>query len=282
MSVAILFFLIVLLAFVSSNAEGVKTLTYEEITSGEIEDGEYYVIAKAVRVESYLGNYVWAIKRKDGKYSYIDNTGWLIRNEEYDKMQQEVKSSVDNGDEFRLKTRVTLGKYFDILECDSVDRLIETGEMKPDGNYDNIMGIGLIAVSAIVLLIVIIKYIHDKKTGQYQAKLEQQKQDAEAARKKWEEEREARKKATTPIKTKILDGGTSATTTKAGGVGRAIAGGIVAGPIGAVVGAATAGHKTTSTNYTVFKIWYQDGHSEVEQVEHGTAKYKKYLELIED
>lgn len=96
------------------------------------------------------------------------------------------------------------------------------------------------------------------------------------------EQKQERIAAKTPIRTRILDGGTSATTTKAGGVGRAIAGGIVAGPIGAVVGAATAGHKTTSTNYTIFKVWYQDGHSEVEKVEHGTAKYKKYLELIED
>lgn len=103
-----------------------------------------------------------------------------------------------------------------------------------------------------------------------------------AAEARKNEEKEARRKATTPVKTKILDGGTSSTTTQASGVGRAIVGGIIAGPTGAIVGAATAGKKTTEHNYTVFKVWYEDGHTDVEKVEHGTKKYDQYIRLIED
>lgn len=80
------------------------------------------------------------------------------------------------------------------------------------------------------------------------------------------------------VKTKILDGGSDGT--KAGGVGRAIVGDIVAGPVGAVVGAATAGHK--NMGFTVFKVWYDDGHDDVEKIAHDDPKYMEYLKLLEE
>lgn len=86
------------------------------------------------------------------------------------------------------------------------------------------------------------------------------------------------------VKTKILDAGTDGT--KAGGVGRAIVGDMVShavgvkGPVGAIVGATTAGHK--NKGFTVFKVWYDDGHTEVEKVPQESPKYLDYLKLLEE
>lgn len=86
------------------------------------------------------------------------------------------------------------------------------------------------------------------------------------------------------VKTKILDSGSDGT--KAGGVGRAIVGDMIShavgvkGPVGAIVGATTAGHENKS--FTIFKVWYDDGHEEIEKVMHDDEKYMRYLDLLED
>ena len=87
-----------------------------------------------------------------------------------------------------------------------------------------------------------------------------------------------------PVRTKILDTGSDGT--KAGGVGRAIVGDMIShavgvkGPVGAIVGATTAGHENKS--FTIFKVWYDDGHEEIEKVMHNDEKYMRYLDLLED
>ena len=86
----------------------------------------------------------------------------------------------------------------------------------------------------------------------------------------------------TPIKTKILDHGAGKITGGGGGVGRAIVGGAIAGSAGAVVGANTRKQKFTQEQYTMFKVWYSNGQSEIEKVLHTSAKYKQYLELLEE
>lgn len=80
------------------------------------------------------------------------------------------------------------------------------------------------------------------------------------------------------VKTKILDSGSDGT--KAGGVGRAVVGDIIAGPVGAVVGATTAGHK--NQGFTVFKVWYDNGDIEVEKIAHSDSKYMEYLKLLDE
>ena len=85
-----------------------------------------------------------------------------------------------------------------------------------------------------------------------------------------------------PVKTKILDHTSGAMKGGGGGVGRAIIGGAIAGPAGAIVGAGTRKQKFTQNQYTMFKVWYSDGHTEVEKVSHNLPKYKKYLELLEE
>ena len=81
-----------------------------------------------------------------------------------------------------------------------------------------------------------------------------------------------------PVRTKILDSGSDGT--KAGGVGRAVVGDIIAGPVGAVVGAATAGH--SNKGFTVFRVWYDNGDVEVEKVAHNDDKYMEYLKMLDE
>ena len=81
-----------------------------------------------------------------------------------------------------------------------------------------------------------------------------------------------------PVRTKILDSGSDGT--KAGGVGRAVVGDIIAGPVGAIVGATTAGHK--NKGFTVFRVWYDNGDVEVEKIAHTDDKYMEYLRLLDE
>lgn len=98
------------------------------------------------------------------------------------------------------------------------------------------------------------------------------------------EQEERKEHISKVVKTKILDSGTDGT--KAGGVGRAIVGDMVShavgvkGPVGAIVGATTAGHK--NKGFTIFKVWYDDGRIEVEKVLHTEPKYMDYLKLLEE
>ena len=84
------------------------------------------------------------------------------------------------------------------------------------------------------------------------------------------------------VKTKILDHGAGDIVGGGGGVGRAILGGFLAGGAGAVVGATTRKQRFKQEQYTVFKVWYSDGRTEIESVEHTSSKYETYLKLIED
>ena len=87
-----------------------------------------------------------------------------------------------------------------------------------------------------------------------------------------------------PVRTKILDSGSDGT--KSGGVGRAIVGDMVShavgvkGPVGAIVGATTAGHK--NKGFTVFRVWYDNGDVEVEKTAHTDDKYMEYLRLLDE
>lgn len=94
--------------------------------------------------------------------------------------------------------------------------------------------------------------------------------------------KEASKAKSKAVKTAILDHTSGAMKGGGGGVGRAIIGGAIAGPAGAIVGAGTRKQKFTQNQYTMFKVWYGDGHTDIEKVSHNSPKYKKYLNLIQE
>ena len=83
----------------------------------------------------------------------------------------------------------------------------------------------------------------------------------------------------TPVKTKILtaqgDGAPGDISVSKG----AALGGLYAGWTGAIVGAAYARRHSPKTT---FKVWYADGHTEIETVTNGSIGWKEYMELLKD
>lgn len=86
----------------------------------------------------------------------------------------------------------------------------------------------------------------------------------------------------TPIKTKILDHGGGAVSIKSGGLGRAAIGGALFGGAGAIVGAGTGKRGIDRNDYTVFKVWFNDGSDEIQKIPHNSELYERYLALLED
>ena len=84
------------------------------------------------------------------------------------------------------------------------------------------------------------------------------------------------------IKTKILDHGGGVVAIKKGGLGRAAVGGALFGDVGAIVGAGTGKRRIDRNDYTVFKVWFNDGSEEIQRVLHDSNLYAKYLSLLED
>lgn len=70
-------------------------------------------------------------------------------------------------------------------------------------------------------------------------------------------------------------------TKTSGGLGRAVVGGAIAGPIGAVVGASTGKRKTEVTGQKVtFSVRYESGRTGVETVEVNSKRFKQLSALL--
>lgn len=78
------------------------------------------------------------------------------------------------------------------------------------------------------------------------------------------------------VKTKIVDNFGKVSTASA--VSRGVAGGIVAGPIGAMIGSSTAKEKRTTT----FLIFYKDGKKVTRTVPNNSFEYQKYIKYLEN
>lgn len=88
--------------------------------------------------------------------------------------------------------------------------------------------------------------------------------------------REANIRRKTVVRAEIVTQGSK---TKGGhAMTRAVIGGAVAGEIGAAVGALSAKQKTKGM--TTFRLWYQDGHSEIKTVEDYSPEWKEYIKLL--
>ena len=89
------------------------------------------------------------------------------------------------------------------------------------------------------------------------------------------------------LKTKIIDTSHTATSTsraKTGSsIGRAVVGGMIAGPVGSIVGAGTAKRKTEvqERHTTTFMVFYKDGSRRHETVENGSKLYNFYMNKVE-
>ncbi|MDI9506610.1 MAG: hypothetical protein GX246_10085 [Clostridiales bacterium] len=102
---------------------------------------------------------------------------------------------------------------------------------------------------------------------------------------KHREERERKKLAQTVVKTRILDG-YSVTRGSGGGLletaGRAMIGEWLGGPVGAIIGGATARRTYREYRYTTFKVWYGDGKTKIKTVSNGSYDWEKFIEKLEE
>lgn len=89
------------------------------------------------------------------------------------------------------------------------------------------------------------------------------------------------------IKTKYIDSDHTVTqetkVSTGSAIGRAIVGDFVAGPIGAIIGSATAKEKVTihEKHTTTFMVYYSDGRRDYQTVENETELYKLYMEKLD-
>jgi uncharacterized membrane protein YeaQ/YmgE (transglycosylase-associated protein family) len=89
------------------------------------------------------------------------------------------------------------------------------------------------------------------------------------------------------VKTKFIDSSHTATSTSrtstSSAIGRAAVGSMIAGPVGAVVGASTAKQRHTVNEHhtTTFMVYYSDGTHRHETVENNSSKYNLYMSKLE-
>ena len=87
----------------------------------------------------------------------------------------------------------------------------------------------------------------------------------------------------TLVKAEIMTNGIGYTTSKgsmASSVGRAAVGGALFGGAGAIGGAASGKRTMKHRGETTFKLYYEDGHTEIETVMDQTPIWEKYMKLV--
>lgn len=103
-------------------------------------------------------------------------------------------------------------------------------------------------------------------------------------RAEYEAKMQMKKDDRTVVRTKLLTD--QSTYTSRGSVtsaaGRAVVGNLVAGPIGAMVGAGTAKRTTQEQKSQVFKVWYKSGREGIETAAVGSARWKELVEKLEE
>ena len=134
--------------------------------------------------------------------------------------------------------------------------------------------IGLLFFSIFIFVFIAIYYEEKKK------KESQRKREIAEATKAFEE---------SILKTKFLERNVISTIksskTDGGSLGRAVAGGIIAGPVGAVVGAGTGKKRTvydtSNRAETTFMVYFKDGTKTLSTVEDYSDMYFTYLHKLE-
>lgn len=142
-------------------------------------------------------------------------------------------------------------------------------------------GAGLLGFSVIILPIILIIFlveccvVHRKKRPVDEAKEARRKAQQERYEREAEARRLAKQRAKTIVEVKML--GTGATSQKRGGLGGALLGGFVAGPVGAVVGATIP---TNGEQKVRFAVKYGDGRVEVKELHPNSWEYKELMKHV--
>lgn len=144
--------------------------------------------------------------------------------------------------------------------------------------------LGLLFLSWFVLLIVSFVFLYNGSSkAKAKRELKEQKLQAKAEQRRIEEERKLKERQQKlrdnwPVSAVIVT--TQDKTKNKSGLGRAVVGGMIAGPVGAVVGA-SVGKKTVVTGQTVtFSVKYQSGRTGIETVEVGSERFNFLSSLL--
>ena len=149
------------------------------------------------------------------------------------------------------------------------------------------MFVGLVAVCLVLLVIGCVANKRSreraKANGGIDPKIAEAQERSQVIQKQYQAEREQQRLAQTVVKTQVLDSRSSMTSkgSIASSAGRAVVGGMVAGPIGAVVGASTGKRNYREHKNTTFKVWYADGSTNIKTVSNGSYDWKQYMDKLE-
>lgn len=278
--------------FVCAASAEMQIVAYEKMHRYNYDEKEFRVIARAIEGELFGERaWTWYVKDKEGFFRSVDGGyGWVIQEYEYEKLPEEQREAIESDKEFVL----TINRLADNFYVKSFEEYVR--DVRSAGTDDEaamVVCCAFVGACAIALVALIYRSRLKKKSEiEYygsEEKLREAEREAEII--KWEKrelERQRLEKARTIVKTRIIDSygctRTTGRTSTSSAIGRGVVGGMIAGPLGAVVGASTAKKKYTTREYrtVVFKVWYADGHEETKNVAQGSADYKKYIEKIED
>ena len=237
----------------NSVADELPSITFEQLTSGEYFGQEVEVNAKAIPMAKYYNlTHFWSIEKADGSFEIVDRseTRWCLSEEDYKRATKEEKSAIDNRDVLVL----TL-----YLRSDGLPTI---SDFRMPGVMSSAKQIMWLEIGCVIMLCVftIVLFISLK-----------------AIRKN------PPKRLPKPIKTKFIDSSHIATSqiSTSSAVGRAVIGGVIAGSLGAIVGAGTAKQKITERHTTTFMVYYDDGSKKVDTVSNGSYIYDEYMKLLD-
>lgn len=258
----LLFFLIIDIVLIGMLVE---STTYPDVYYDDLYSGEYfdeYVHVKAMRENWYTG--VWSIENEAGEYVVAENSDeWSIRYAMLDDCDPELKKAYNEGSPIKLQIRIYADGDIRIMDLFEYDHTTfgEFAEAMP-----MILGVVAIGIVGIIILCAVLNAGGPIKTY------------------KMEPPRQGRNERTIES-VRIMDSsgpvyGSKTSTTSA--VGRAIVGDMVAGPIGAIVGASTA--KQTPQKFSdgtmTFRITWSDGSQTTETVSKNSAQYRNLIDMV--
>lgn len=234
-------------------ADEIPSITYEQLISGEYYGQIVEVNAKAVPIARYYNlTHLWSVEKSDGTFEIVDNsdTRWCISEEDYQQATEEEQKAIDQRETLVLNLHLRSDGRPTIRDF----RL--PGAMSYDDKMTYLqIGLMVILVICVIVLVIAVRMIAKNPP----------------------------KKPPEPIKTKFIDSSHTVTSqvSTSSAVGRAVIGGMIAGSVGAVIGAGTAKQNTYEKNTTTFMVYYDDGSRKVETVSNNSYIYKKYMNLLE-
>lgn len=258
----LLFFLIIDIVLIGVLVAGT---TYPDIHYEDLNPDEYLderVNIRAMRDPWYSD--VWSVESETGEFIPVESSSeWTVRYAMFDKCDPALKKAYDEGKPVKLKLYFYPsgeGRIMDVYEYDHAAHG-ELAESMP-------MILGVVAVGIVGIIILCIALSAGGTPKRYRMEPPRQ-------------ERNER----TIVSVRILDSSGpvyGSKTSTASAVGRAFVGDMLAGPTGAIIGAATAKQNPQkfSEGTMTFRITWSDGSQTTETVSKDSYTYKKLIEMV--